>query len=61
MQIGTLLHVAEISTKNTHFTYTVAPPAQQNTQFWRYCLITHLNREIVAQSPQMRDRVDLNT
>ena len=58
MQIGTLL--ADIHIKNTHFMYIVAAPALQNTQFRRYCVITHLHREKVAQSAQMRHRVDLN-
>ena len=58
MQIGTLL--AEIHNKNTHFIYIVAAPAPQNTQFWRYCVITHLHREKAAKSPQMRHTVDLN-
>ena len=58
MQIGTLL--AEIYNKNTHFIYIVAAPAPQNTQFRRYCVITHLYREKAAQPPQMRHRVDLN-
>ena len=58
MQIGTLL--AEIYIKNTHFIYIVAAPAPQNTQFQRYCVITHLHPEKAAQSPQMRHRVDIN-
>ena len=58
MQIGTLL--AEIHIKNTHFIYIVAAPAPKNTQFRRYCVITHLHREKAAQSAQMRHRADLN-
>ena len=58
MQIDTLL--AEIHIKNAHFIYIVAVPAPQNTQFRRYCVITHLHQEKAAQSAQMRHRVDLN-
>ena len=43
MQIGTLL--AEIHNKNTDLIYIVAAQAPQNTQFWWYCVITHLHRE----------------
>ena len=59
MQIGSPL--AEIHIKNTHLTYTVAAPAPQSRHFWGARGKTHLHRENVPKSLQMRHRVDLNT